>query len=70
MEMRRDLCPFSPQIIQFGLYEHPEPGRLEFLLHPKQKVLLFAAASVRHRDRKQILIIIWPRHKKKREKHQ
>lgn len=70
MEMRRDLCPFSPQIIQFGLYELPEPGRLEFLLHPKQKVLLFAAASVRHRDRKQILIIIWPRHKKKREKHQ
>lgn len=70
MEMRRDLCPFPPQIIQFGLYELPEPGRLEFLLHPKQKVLLFAAATVRHTDRKQILIIVWTHHKKKeREKN-
>lgn len=67
MEMRRDLCPFSPQIIQFGLYELPEPGRLEFLIRPKQKVLLFSAATVRHRDRKQILIIVWTHQEKKRK---
>lgn len=65
MEMRYDLCPLSPRIIQFGLYEIPLPGSLEFLLGAEQEVLLFAAVTIRHRDRKQILIIIWTHMKKK-----
>lgn len=34
----------------------------------EQEVLLFAAVTIRHRDRKQILIIIWTHHTKKKEK--